>query len=438
MTGLGARTRGCQAAVTEGSLAVLNRPPSPLRLIAGGMIAVLAACADDPIVPQTDAIPSGSVTADDEEQRDALAELTRLLALSLADEQTRQDLRQSLAASPFRESKVSVKQYLSTGEGAALADRMATNGGITRAELNDLRSRAPDLELYLPVDEHRAVWKGGSELIVASSLTDHEIPAGFRLSGEPFPFTSAETPPPTPVLALVPVETDFSRQPAASRSIRRSAGSSSPDGVYMTAAYIPDDHEGFLRGDPEFEVHLQVQQTSQDTAIDAHCAGNDAPDLPSRYNHDDPVWEGWVLIAPEQKLANLYALVPDSTIATFVVWEDDTDPCEVVDENPHWTWWIGVFVAAAQGPSLILQGGFTGVLSGTAILGAAVSVVNELLGGADDIVGALTSSGCQIPGCLHVRPDLRDLRFRRQLDRRLRCTPGSPESPATADREHHG
>lgn len=232
--------------------------------------------------------------------------------MALEDDDLRRKVRESIATSPYREGKLSFNNYLTKPEGTSLKDRMGQRGSLSESEIDGLLSQAPGLELYMPVPEHWKSWDGGIDVVVASSLRDHEIPVGFRPSGEEFTFLSAEEPPTVPVLALVPVETDFSARAEGSIAPSSAGGgthssfaegpqfsssSSSSDGIYMTAAYIPDDHEGFLRGAPEFEIHFQVQQTSQDTAFDVRCAGNDAPDPTSQYDHNDDLWEGWVRVA---------------------------------------------------------------------------------------------------------------------------------------------
>lgn len=245
------------------------------------------------------------------------------------------------------------------------------------------------------------------------------IPVGFEPSGKPFRFTSAEQPPDVPVLALVPIETNFDHTPVPSFSSGdcdptaviecpdEGEGGATinwgnlPTGIYMTAAHLPDDHEGFMMGAPEFEVHLQVQQTSPDTARDVRCVGADAPDPTSHYDQNNATWEGAARLASLAEVEQFRLMVPDSSGATFVVWEDDTDPCVIREDPEHWTWWFGVLGGTNAGVAMIALGGVLDILGGAGVLAGVVSIVADLLGGqADDVVGAFSHTGCSIPGNL--------------------------------------
>ena len=71
-----------------------------------------------------------------------------------------------------------------------------------------MRQRPLPLELYMPVPAHRAAWKGDDRILVATAHADHEAPVAYDVRGRR-QILSADAPPGTPVLALVPVETDF-------------------------------------------------------------------------------------------------------------------------------------------------------------------------------------------------------------------------------------
>src|SRR6185312_1218702 len=66
---------------------------------------------------------------------------------------------------------------------------------------------APALEMYLPVPAHRAAWTGGEDVLVATARADHEAPVAFDIRGRRR-LLSADAPPATPVIAVVPVETN--------------------------------------------------------------------------------------------------------------------------------------------------------------------------------------------------------------------------------------
>jgi hypothetical protein len=113
-----------------------------------------------------------------------------------------------------------------------------------------------DLEFYMPVPEHRERWNGNTTLLVAGNLFDDgTIPRAFALDGAPVELSSAIVPPDTPTLVLVQSETDFSSVPHEEEGTTRILGAyqSSEGGLWMTAAVIYDDHEGWSAGLPEFE-----------------------------------------------------------------------------------------------------------------------------------------------------------------------------------------
>ena len=56
---------------------------------------------------------------------------------------------------------------------------------------------------------HRAAWAGGEDLLVATAREDGETPVAYDTRGHRR-LLNPRTPPATPVLAVVPVETDFS------------------------------------------------------------------------------------------------------------------------------------------------------------------------------------------------------------------------------------
>ena len=111
------------------------------------------------------------------------------------------------------------------------------------------------------------------------------------------------TPPSTPVLALVPQETDFDRQQGPAGVIcdidtcpdgggggsgggtggsggTGGTGSSPPaQSLYLTRAQFVDTFEGWLKGNPEFELHVlgPVNLADSATMVSFQCVGEHAP-----------------------------------------------------------------------------------------------------------------------------------------------------------------
>ena len=71
------------------------------------------------------------------------------------------------------------------------------------------RARPPRSRCICPVPAHRAAWSGGEDILVATAREDGEAPVAFDMRGRRR-LLDADARPATPVLAVVPVETDFS------------------------------------------------------------------------------------------------------------------------------------------------------------------------------------------------------------------------------------
>src|SRR2546428_6584432 len=91
---------------------------------------------------------------------------------------------------------------------------MAQRTGVATANLGRAADGAIPLEMYLPVPEHRRIWEGDANVLVATAVADHDPPVAFDVQGNRL-VLDPERPPATPVIAVVPVETDFSTTPTA-------------------------------------------------------------------------------------------------------------------------------------------------------------------------------------------------------------------------------
>src|SRR3989454_405730 len=209
-------------------------------------------------------------------------------------------------------------------------------------------SRAADdampLELYLPVPAHRRAWTGGEDVLVATAVADHDAPVAFDVRGNRL-VLDAERPPATPVIAVVPVETDFSMAPAGIICLSCDGGFFPPPppppppppappapGLYMTKAHFVDDFEGWLKGSPEFEVHILGQKGQTDSLTDYQCAGEKQP-APYYFDQNDKDWSGSVMLFSQTQLAAYNAAHPGQNVRVFVVEDDDT-ACQIkADKN---------------------------------------------------------------------------------------------------------
>jgi hypothetical protein len=189
------------------------------------------------------------------------------------------------------------------------------------------------LELYLPVPTHRRDWAGGENVLVATAVGDHDVPVAFDVRGNRRLLDPKE-PPATPVIAVVPVETDFSATPNLILCLEYcgagGGGGTTPPpapGLYMTKSHFVDDFEGWLKGSPEFEVHILGQQGQTDSLADYQCAGEKQP-APYYFDQNGLDWSGNVMLFSKAQLDAYNVAHPGQNVRVFVVEDDDT-ACQI-------------------------------------------------------------------------------------------------------------
>ncbi len=264
--------------------------------------------------------------------------LARSLALALGDPAFRAHVKSELDRSPFREHKLSFQRFLAAGrgDGSPLAT-MARRTGIATADLAREADSAIPLEMYLPVPEHRRIWSGDANVLVATAVADHDPPVAFDLQGNR-QVLDPERPPATPVIAVVPVETDFSTTPGAIECLGCDGGGGgyypppppappAAPGLYLTKAHFVDDFEGWLKGGPEFEVHILGQKGQTDSLTDYQCAGEKQP-APYYFDQDALDWSGSVMLFSKTQLDAYNVAHPGQNVRVFVVEDDDT-ACQI-------------------------------------------------------------------------------------------------------------
>jgi hypothetical protein len=324
-------------------------------------------------------LTSASAAAARDSQRVALDQLTRAVALALGDPGLRQRVKNDMRNSPMSEHKLELRSYLNGESGGILLAKMARETGSSREAVLALLGAVRPLEFYMPVPAHRETWRGGGELLVASQIEDRGAPTAYTLSGQPVAL-SPHRAPANPVMVLTPVESNFSRPLDLSRhrNTRDQGGAAigtyevtsncSPDalvecpdengtgggggwapkprGLYMRTSYIPDTREGWMRGAPEIEYHIQgpnfvTDQSSSDLA----CSGETQSGY-RRFNQDHPYYNGDVLLFTEAQIDNQRANVGQST-NHITVWEDDDNECSIKTDNQYeWLAAIAAFLAA--------------------------------------------------------------------------------------------
>ncbi len=297
------------------------------RSLAVAALLLAAACTDRSVTPP-DAMSVADV-APSSKRPEALA---KMVAKGLRNPAFRAYLKAQLDASPYGEHKLQFETFLAANSARALREIAAENA-TTKDGLAEQANTAIALEVYFPVAAHRAAWTGDEQVLVATALTDDDPPIAFDPAGRRH-VLDPKTPPATPVLALVPVETDFSVRPARQTCLEDcDTGGGAigdvppPPGLYMTKSHFVQDFEGWLKGSPEFEVHVLGQLGQTDSLKDYQCAGEHAGG-PYAFDQNDLDWSGRVLLFSKQQLDTYNAAHPNSNVRVFVVEDDDT-ACQI-------------------------------------------------------------------------------------------------------------
>ncbi|MGH7561550.1 MAG: hypothetical protein ACRENB_11070 [Gemmatimonadales bacterium] len=341
------------------------------RAAAVAALLVVTACADreGPVAPDAPPVVAGPEAAAQNADAAARARherLARRFALALADDAFRAEVAAALAASTHREGKVHLQAFLDRAGGVARR-RLATLAKEPEPAVQaDLAAAAP-IEIYLPVPAHRNRWRGAAEVLVATAETDRDRPVAFEPSGRRA-LLSADAPPATPVIALGRAETSFGApaltacadcigdEPPSDPASGTSGAIVAP-GLYMTLARFNETFEGWMKGSPEFEVHVLGQEGSSSALKSYQCAGEHAGG-PYAFDQNQTTWSGRVLLFSKTQLDSYRAQHPGQAYRVFVVEDDDT-ACQIKTDSTRFEKVI-TDVEAGIGP---ISGGFDSTLT---------------------------------------------------------------------------
>jgi len=346
----------------------------------------IAGCATDAAGPKA-ATPTGqaSLVAEGVSQTRALqGDLARLVALSLADPNLREHIRQDMRDAPTREFKLDFSAYVRGVNGSQLVTSMAQRKVATTSEVLSQLMALPPLEFYMPVEAHRTSWTGDANLIVAASIEDTEQPIAWDLKGNRV-ILDSKSPPAKPVLVLVPIETDFRNVLSPGEVLRRGdpnrrtiqgasttsravvgqgfatgdVGTASfPDGLYITFQRLVDRGEPWFMGAPEIEVHVHgpTSATNPHYGADLSCSGDRLP-VPRGFNQDNSFWNGNALVFSLSEIEAYNAIQPNGF--QIMVWEDDNVMCSLKLDSPTLVQRVTAIGAAAGGyTAVVIATGF--------------------------------------------------------------------------------
>lgn len=327
-----------------------------LRLAAVGLLAAALGCADrEPSAPGDslgavagpDAI-APAPNASPEAQR--MERQARRLAVALGDPALRQHLHSQLRESPIIEQKLQFQRLLARDDHRIAAAMARADAQPETAVMQDATAGIAS-ELYFPVPGHLERWDGGPDLLVATALRDGDVPVAFNTLGERI-LLDPRTPPATPVLALVPQETDFDRPAGPQGAIcgvddcggdgnGQGGGGSSGGGsgglpgsppsqsLYLTRAQFVDTFESWLKGKPEFELHVLGPASPGDTTtyISFQCVGEHAP-YGYYWDMNSTNWSGTAKVFTQAQMDAIDQAFPGQSYMILALEDDDT-ACEI-------------------------------------------------------------------------------------------------------------
>lgn len=306
--------------------------PNRISLTAIALAAAVAACdrpAPTAVNEETAPAPLSAAAAQRATERTAMDRLARRVALALADSDFRAYIKEELDRSPFVEHKVQFQRFLTRSDRRALR-RVARLSAESESAVQADAAAAIPLEMYFPVPGHRAAWTGGLDILVASAREDREAPIAYDVKGRR-QVLSPDTPPSTPVLAIVPVETDFGPEGPVSFAVTPPPPPPPPPvppplpptGLFMTYSHFVQDFEGWFKGNSEYEIHILGQAGTSDSLTDYQCAGEPAGGY-YRFDQNSLTWSGQVLLFSQTQLNSYKAAHPNQNFRIIALEDDDT------------------------------------------------------------------------------------------------------------------
>lgn len=377
----------------------------PALLIAAG----LSACSERITAPPVPDEPAPVSTEPAEAQgarinQARLERLARRTARALRNPAFRADVKAALDRSTYREGKIHFQRYLEENGGRGLRE-LATTDGEAEADVNGDAGRAGVLEMYFPVPAHRAAWRGDENILVATAERDGEAPVAYDLAGRRI-VLSPDTPPTTPVLAVEPAELDFDApQVAAAKCFEDCGGAGAgyvtpaTPGLYMTRAEFVESFESWLKGNPEYEVHIMGPAAKGDNTnlasfqcIGEHAGGEYAWDT------NQNTWTGNQLLFSKAQIDAMNTAHKNVPF-TIMAYEDDDAACQIrtdADRASKFFAAVGVVVKEYRSAK-----GLDGKLEAAPSLFKLLAALYSFFTTADDIIGVVVSdavSGRSHPG----------------------------------------
>jgi hypothetical protein len=338
-------------------------------------------------------------------ERTIMDRLTRRVARALADPSFRSYVKGELDRSQFAENKLQFQDLLRRSNRQALRHIARLTGETEVAVEADAEAAIP-LEIYFPVPAHRAAWTGGTDILVASAREDRDAPVAYDVKGRRR-VLSTSGPPATPVLAIVPVETDFGSElpgyaiepPPPPPPLLPAPPP--PSGLFMRSAHFVEDFEGWFKGNPEYEIHILGQAGTSDSLTDYQCAGEPASGS-YRFDQNGLDWSGDVMLFSQAQLNGYKTAHPNQNFRIIALEDDDTG-CRIKFDGSRFKTLQGVLQAAY--PDLTgskdTSGTFGKIVKRANALQRILSAAYSFITTQDDLIGNAVEDvvvGQTIPG----------------------------------------
>jgi hypothetical protein len=176
--------------------------------------------------------------------------------------------------------------------------------------------------------------------------------------------------------------------------------------MYMTYARFVQDFEGWLKGSPEYELHILGQSGTSDSLTDYQCAGASASGY-YRFDQNELSWSGKVLLFTQAQLNNYRFAHPNQNFRIIAL-EDDDGACQIKFDGSRFkalqstlqsaypdltgskdtSTSIGRIIKRANALQKILRAAYSFITSQDDLIGNAIEdvVVNQFIPGANWIV----------------------------------------------------
>lgn len=207
-------------------------------------------------------------------------EFAKELAALLEHPGTRNQLRVAIEKSAKREHIVFLDELLASfEEGPALPEKARGKAKGLLEKANGAKSRfskiaalvSPEIDVYFPVKDHKAMWKGSDDLLVAVGTLEDEAKQikVYSVKTQQAKFIDGGDPPAEPVIVVAPCEHEsHEAQPILKDvDIPEVEPAPEPPGEHswkVTNYFkITTTSEGWLMGDPEIYVWVVQARTNR-------------------------------------------------------------------------------------------------------------------------------------------------------------------------------